>query len=622
MILQKELNNRNYILTREKMGLLEGLEEWKKTLFITTDDNRSNYVVESVKSDVVVKIDTIFLNGIEEIVTKKYILTEDNSLHCKMIVLSPNYENKVRILLAKDLTKEQAEKIEQTQYHLNKNDNDLNNLIKIKVEDYILKNKEVFKGEKGDKGDFWAGGVDFKELQFLRFDSEGNTIVRSVNSRLETGQEFVIKRGLRGYTGGTIDTPQAPTSVPFGTIVEWSGEELPDGWTYCNGGTLKVKNYPFLTGTFRKITEPRPASFTIESTTNTSQPSDTNYHILQFNNFGEKTTIKLEKTGLNIGSYIYITPYYVFGYAGNNRGNSQNGMVTNKYYYVDFEKERYLSYLLMDLKNSQGQYEYGSNGSYWGKQEFLLKFEYFDGTNWQGAFELKSGLDFLVHGTKGLGINHSKAKSNKWRFKVENLKDINSNIVYVGLLSLNFDDEVLQFDDLLQLPTEKDSNNRYKIIYIGQPLDIDGFTMYSYDKKGEITGEIPFSLAVNNELPSYAEGITMAEPQNTKAGYKNVYNNDLDRWELVKTHEDKAGYFYDETGTLKYILAPDVFYKWNKELKTWVLDENLKKIEFEKVAQKYIDICLKLDKAMEMGVILESLEQQKLELKTRLEALR
>lgn len=621
MTLQKELNNRNYILTREKLGLLEELEDWKKSLFITTDDNRSNYIVESVKSDVVVKVDTIFLNGIEEIVTKKYILTEDNSLHCKMIVLSPNYENKVRILLAKDLTKEQAEKIEQTQYHLDKNDNDLNNLIKIKVEDYILKNKELFKGDKGDKGDYWAGGVDFKELQFLRFDSEGNTIVRSVNSRLETGKEFIIKRGLRGYTGGTIDTPQAPTSVPFGTIVEWSGEELPDGWTYCNGGTLKVKNYPFLTGTFRKITEPKIATFTIDSTVPYTGPGDPNYYIADFSALGEKTTIKLEKLGANILSQYYTLPYYFVRYSGNKKNNYVYGMLTNKYHYIDFEKERYLSYVLMNLRNSLGEYEYGSNG-YQNKEDWVLKFEYFDGTNWQGAFELKSGLDFLTWGVKGLGINHSRAKSNKWRFMAQNLTNIQQTVVCIGELSLNFDDEVLQFEDLLQLPTEKDSNNRYKIIYIGQPLDIEGFTMYSYDKKGEITGEVPFSLAVNNELPSYAEGITMAEPQNTKAGYKNVYNNELDKWELVKTHEDKAGYFYDENGTLKYIPAPDIFYKWNKELRTWVLDENLKKIEFEKVVQNYIDIFLKLDKAAEMGVVLESLEQQKLEFKTRMEMLR
>lgn len=95
-----------------------------------------------------------------------------------------------------------------------------------------------------------SAGAGFKNLEFVRFNEMGDSIVRSVNSEGEYGDEIVIKRGLRGYTGDVTtkpDKPEPPFNVPYGTIVEWpKGAELPSGWIYTMGGTLSKQRYPHM----------------------------------------------------------------------------------------------------------------------------------------------------------------------------------------------------------------------------------------------------------------------------------------------------------------------------------------------------------------------------------------
>ncbi|MGL5592957.1 MAG: hypothetical protein ACRDDH_03340, partial [Cetobacterium sp.] len=79
-------------------------------------------------------------------------------------------------------------------------------------------------------------GADFLTLKFVRFDDDGNTVVRSKNSKGELGDEIIIKRGPRGYTGGTVSGEEAPpTGLPYGSVVEGQWAELPEGWLYTNG---------------------------------------------------------------------------------------------------------------------------------------------------------------------------------------------------------------------------------------------------------------------------------------------------------------------------------------------------------------------------------------------------
>lgn len=93
-----------------------------------------------------------------------------------------------------------------------------------------------------------SAGAGFKNLEFVRFNEMGDSIVRSVNSEGEYGDEIVIKRGLRGYTGDAgiekPDKPEPPFNVPYGTIVEWSGDTPPEGWLFTLGGKIDKREYP------------------------------------------------------------------------------------------------------------------------------------------------------------------------------------------------------------------------------------------------------------------------------------------------------------------------------------------------------------------------------------------
>ena len=90
--------------------------------------------------------------------------------------------------------------------------------------------------------------VGFKNLEFVRFNEMGDSIVRSVNSEGEYGDEIVIKRGLRGFTGDAgiekPDKPEPPFNVPYGTIVEWSGDTPPEGWKFTLGEHIDKRRYP------------------------------------------------------------------------------------------------------------------------------------------------------------------------------------------------------------------------------------------------------------------------------------------------------------------------------------------------------------------------------------------
>ena len=99
----------------------------------------------------------------------------------------------------------------------------------------------------------------FKNLEFVRFNEAGDSIVRSVNTNGEFGDEIIIKRGLRGYTGDTLnkpDKPEPPFNVPYGTIVEWpKGAALPSGWIYTLGGKINKSQYEHLSNVLQLSTE-------------------------------------------------------------------------------------------------------------------------------------------------------------------------------------------------------------------------------------------------------------------------------------------------------------------------------------------------------------------------------
>lgn len=89
---------------------------------------------------------------------------------------------------------------------------------------------------------------EIHDVEFVNFDPSGNSIVRSVYTDGTFGSEFIIKRGERGYTGFSINDEIPVENVPYGTIMEYNGGELPSGWMFTTGGYISSKRYPQMNG--------------------------------------------------------------------------------------------------------------------------------------------------------------------------------------------------------------------------------------------------------------------------------------------------------------------------------------------------------------------------------------
>lgn len=93
--------------------------------------------------------------------------------------------------------------------------------------------------------------VTLVDTVFVRFNENGDSVVRSKFSDGSLGSEFVIKRGERGYSGFYFDEKDkvvAPDNLPFGTIIEWQGDYIPEGFIPTAGGKIFAKSYPQLSG--------------------------------------------------------------------------------------------------------------------------------------------------------------------------------------------------------------------------------------------------------------------------------------------------------------------------------------------------------------------------------------
>ena len=470
-----------------------------------------------------------------------------------------------------------------------------------------------------------ATGADFLTLEFVRFDDEGNTIVRSKNSKGEYGNEILIKRGPRGFTGGTAEGPQPPGSVPYGTIVEWAGD-LPEGWLYTNGGILDKRRYPhmsFLPGT----TQPQEPYFKIDGGTKLANKGTINNQLTWEFNLGDLKG-KLYQDFQKPINYINADFNEILQTSGKFSGSYSYGM-TDKYYYIELPEKLALSFISMNKTNATGNPDQkGTSGVTNSNVDVYFDIEYMDDNgDWIKGTGLHNKTDFIPPSdtaNDSIAMIKSSFKSNKFRIIINNKSLYNYiaygvNIYYIGNLVFGFDKGGTQYNDYIQLPNEKDNQGRYKIIYVGQPLEIQEPTMYSYNLKNHYNGEVPYSLAVKNKLPNYTEGITMTEPQPLRMGYTNKYNNDTDTWELMKTHEDKEGYYYDESRDLKYIPRPYNWYKWDFETHTWVEDTLLKEEAKNELLNKYIELELKKDKMLELKLSTEAIRKEIEKVKKELE---
>lgn len=484
-----------------------------------------------------------------------------------------------------------------------------------------------------------ATGADFVTLEFVRFDDEGNTIVRSKNSKGEYGNEILIKRGVRGYTGGTIGgEPEPPTGANYGDKKEWAGSYVPEGWALCNGGTLSGKKYPHLIGLLDCISEPTEVKYkfvdsgtTVSNSTGGSAPYFNRAVTCGGKKFISNFYANTNSThySLNSGKFFSQTTCY---YKGNGNFVAYDATIPDKStkQCVGFLSDLTLSdsffypkAIAIDGKNLEFggllPSNEGNPNSYNINlhPDIFFNIEYVDENgDWRLGVQLHNKTDFVKSTTLDnmyIAALKTTFKTNKIRLSIDP-KSLphypNGNHFYIGRFHTYLDDISNRDMTVIKLPDEKDSSGKYKLVYIGQPVEIIEPGMYSYSRDNTLNGEIPFSLAVENKLPNYSEGITMAEPKESRMGYINKYNNESDTWGLVKTHENKDGYYYNENGDLKYIPKPTNYHIWDFKANTWIEDTLLKENAKKDLLDKYIELEMRKDKMIELKLNTASIVEE------------
>lgn len=499
-------------------------------------------------------------------------------------------------------------------------------------------------------------GADFLTLEFVRFDDEGNTIVRSKNSKGQYGDEITIKRGKRGYTGGIVGLPDGeplpPTTDRYGTIIEYQGSEIPEGWALCNGGTLEARKYPHLIGRLPSVCEPIEVRYKFVDAGNVYSGSYSGN-----NPYYRNSSLRCGNSAFTAEFYDPKNAMYNELQKGRFYSLHTAKSFGNEYYYAtipDKSSKEIIGFIsTLEIGGSKEfmypkaiafdgiNFEYGGilPGSSGGTTRYnknlhpdiYFNIEYIDedSGDWRLGAQLHNKTDFV----KSTVLDNMYVAEIKTTFKTKKIRlsidpkstphypnySLNEDFYFLGRFHTYVDDIPNRDMTVLKLPNLKDSTGRYKLVYIGQPLEITEPTMYSYSKDNLFNGEIPLSLAVENKIPNYTEGITMTEPQPSRIGYINKYNNNIDTWELVKTHLDKEGYYYDEKGDLKYIYKPHNWFKWDFETHTWIEDTLLKEEAKNELLNKYIELELKKDKMLELKLSAENIEIEIEQLKKELE---
>ncbi|MGL5595832.1 MAG: phage tail protein [Cetobacterium sp.] len=506
---------------------------------------------------------------------------------------------------------------------ISSNDNDNAKLFEKRTEGFVFIVQIALAG---------SDGVGIVDKEFIRIDDIGNYVYRDVYSDGNKGPEYIAPIGPRGFTGGTVGEPQPPGSVPYGTIVEWSGDNLPNGWLYTNGATLNKQKYPHLSNVLPGITQPTSPKFPLNITT----PSKLNGQVDGFSKY-----LYSGADGITCDAWSNITDNNsyscslssVMRYSGRisrgNYGSVRYGMKSGVIFDLTLNEVMNISYLKINRKNAEGTYtenSIGTSSNLTPIVDWYLVIDYMDEHGaWIKGVEIHNKTDFIPLGdTISAFMVKSPFKSNKYRIYLDENKTTfnwvysDEKICFIGELEIGFDKDTYQYGDFIQIPNEKDNQNRYKIIYVGQPLEIQEPTMYSYNIDNIHNGEVPLSLAVENKIPNYSNGITMSEPNILKLGYTNKYNSKSDLWELVKTHENKEGHYYDNLGDLKYSPKSSNWVKWDFINNNWIEDTLLKEKAKKDLLDKYIELEIKRDKMVTLEIdtipIVEEIEKIKKDL--------
>ncbi len=479
------------------------------------------------------------------------------------------------------------------------------------------------RGPQGPKGDSILNGIVDKK--FIREIDSGYVYV-DVYVDGSHSSEYISPRGPRGYTGGTVDEPQPPTSVPYGTIVEWAGGTPPEGWMYTSGGILKKEQYPHLTDILDTVTTPQRPFFSLDNNTyaisggkvesyyQTKMRYDANRYLYLYNDF--------ISTGNRSISWNFTD---ILRYVGGNIGDAYRGM-SEAYYYIELPEALNLSFVSMNSLNAEGKDGYKKSAI----KNVYLRIDYWEDETWKSGAELHNLTDFIPDAgeegnySRSTAMIKSSFKSNKFRISVDKEKSemhyAGYELYSVGYLKFGFDKDKSQYGEFMKIPNIKDPKGKYKIIYTGMPLvtktETDGLSMYAYNNKNEQTANVGFEDASNNHLPKYVSGITFSEPHPCKLGYLNIYDKDSDSWVHRKTHENKEGYTYDEDGELKYLPKPSNYYRWTGN--SW---EYEREEEINDLIKKLTELKITRQTLIELGLPFSDISSSINELTNKLKEL-
>ncbi|MGL5023734.1 MAG: phage tail protein [Cetobacterium sp.] len=480
--------------------------------------------------------------------------------------------------------------------------------------------------------------VGVVDKRFIGKNDNGDYIYRDVYSDGSESSEYLSPRGPRGYTGGTVGGEEPPPgNVPYGTIVEHGGTNIPSGWALCNGGTLAVGKYPHLIGELPHSVEP----------TSTKYQFSSEGKVIQGNYENVGTDHRYKKGSVICGGNSFTTEFYRYfsygneGQNGLNLGLLYNGITSRYQAYgtrlyksatVPDKTDRYCYGFLSTLEHESISFypkalaidgynlEFGgllpeentNNVGGYNKNlhpDIYINIDYMDEFgDWMLGCQLHNKTDFVkstVLDNMYIAAIPNSFKTKKIRLSIDPKSTPHypsSNYYFLGRFHTYLDDIPNRDMTVIKLPNEKDNQGRYKIVYIGQPLETLEPGIYSYSKDNTLNGEVPFSLAVKNEFPVYSEGVTMAEPKNSRMGYINKYNSKSDAWELEKTHENIEGYYYDKIGDLKYIPKPTNYHIWDFKVNNWMEDTLLKEKVKKELLNKYIELQIKKDKMLDLKI--------------------
>lgn len=403
---------------------------------------------------------------------------------------------------------------------------------------------------------------ELENIVFVRFNENGDSVVKSKFNDGTYGSEFIIKRGERGYTGVHEDQlPEPPEPIfppenmPFGTLIEWKGDYLPDGWTVADGGTLDYKMWAHLDGIFEYESLEKPGFVEIDCNAQYNPEDNLNRNIIVYNYSynsinSDGNLILTDNIDINISDidsydyfkrgFDYFSSYFekypdksIGGYIANPKGIYKETYLSSRnwnggspdYYYLYFTK----IFRFEDL----------NQGSLGFTMRLAPAFEHFDSnsnsylTNFHGDLRYPMFFLFNGSGSKHLNITHTV-----------NSSGVKTNTYFDGLSGM-----------IKNCPYNLRIYTGIKTSFRPEPFQEEMIYTFNYDNRNNYVDDfIPYFIKIDKEN---AKGLY--------SSLKTFYNHKLPKPDSVVNE--------GLTWTLDF-----QFYDW--DIYEWVTFENVKNTDF------------------------------------------